>query len=128
MQDPAGLLLGTLVDGATLQPRQLVEHPEREVRSYQQGHIRREKRVASEQRHEPRRTSGDHRQTVSGRVEQPQRPDVGQRLAIRRPKRHQVGAQGGCGLAPLRQPIPRRTVARVQPIPVVGIGRHRHRA
>ena len=47
-----------------------------------QGHVRGPQRVPAEQGHEPWRTGGHHRAAVPGRVEQPQRGQVGDRPPV----------------------------------------------
>src|SRR4029078_11454441 len=53
VEDATRFLLGRVVELRSLETRQRLQRPEREVRVDEHRHPRREQRVAAEQRHEP---------------------------------------------------------------------------
>ncbi len=76
VQDPPGLFLGPGVGLGALEAGERLQHAEREIGVDGHRHPRREQRVATEQRHEPRRAGGDHGAFGMLRVEHAQRTEV----------------------------------------------------
>ncbi len=76
VQDASRFFLGAGVDLGALETRQRLQHAEGEVGFDHHRHPRREQRVATEQRHEPRRTGSDDGALGVLGVEHAQRAEV----------------------------------------------------
>ena len=86
VQDAAGLLLTSGVDVLPLEPGQCLQDPEGQVGIDEQGHPRRDERVAAEDGHEPWRPGRHHHALGKIRVEDAEGPEI---LGTRRDDRPQ---------------------------------------
>ena len=108
MQDPARLLFGARVDIDALKARERLQGPEREVGVDEHRHPRRDQRVPTEERHEPRCARGHHRPIREFGIEDAQAGDVTRRAVEERPELIVVGADHGQAPSPLLEPGDRR--------------------
>ncbi len=93
MQNPAGLLFGNGVDAAALRLGQLMQGAHGHADVQRQRHPRRQQTVATEQRHEPRRTGRHEGRAIFGVVVDQRRAQVALAAAQDLRQRGMLGLQ-----------------------------------
>ena len=112
MEDLPGLFLRPRVVDGSLQLRERVQHPDGQRGVEGQGHPGGQQGVAPEQRHEPRRSSGDHDAVGVGAIDDAQPGEISERLVDHRREAWIVGDDRGHLGPPLGQPTHRDGVSR----------------